>query len=290
MYLYDFVNNQKDEDNKKEYPYDLPKHSHHLTQIMNYKNLFVKTILLLLIPSILFAQDINNPPLNITTVNGAVSTYPYALKFPNGSLTDDVSGAIVSFSSLVDDTAFSTAWDTDTTRSASKNALYDQMSLYGLKAGDTWTGTHDFGGAVLEVPNGASPTVDAAGEIAHDTTDDQFVYGATPRVIAYTCERCFALETPVVGDDNVPVWSPNDAITITSMYCRTQGGTSAEIQISDGTNACESIVCDSDGQADDGTLTNNTFTANERMEFDTIAVTGSVTWVNYCVRYTIDRQ
>lgn len=142
----------------------------------------------------------------------------------------------------------------------------------------------------LTIPQGASPTVDAAGEIAQDTTDDQLLYGATPRVLAYTYERCLGLETPVVGDDNVPIWSPNDNITISSMYCRTQGGTSAELQVSDGTNACESIVCDSDGQADDGTLVNNTFAANERMEFDTIAVTGSVTWVNYCVRYSVDRS
>lgn len=38
-------------------------------------------------------------------------------------------------------------------------------------AGDTWTGVHDFGGATsFEIPNGAAPTVDAAGEIAIDTT------------------------------------------------------------------------------------------------------------------------
>jgi hypothetical protein len=44
-------------------------------------------------------------------------------------------------------------------------------SAYALVAGDIYTGAHDFGGATsLEVPNSASPTVDAAGEIAVDTT------------------------------------------------------------------------------------------------------------------------
>jgi hypothetical protein len=40
-----------------------------------------------------------------------------------------------------------------------------------LATGDTFTGVHDFGGATsLEIPNSATPTVDAIGEIALDTT------------------------------------------------------------------------------------------------------------------------
>jgi hypothetical protein len=40
-----------------------------------------------------------------------------------------------------------------------------------MTTGDVFTGVHDFGGAdSLEIPNGAAPTVDAAGEIAVDTT------------------------------------------------------------------------------------------------------------------------
>jgi len=143
----------------------------------------------------------------------------------------------------------------------------------------------------LTLPQGTGPTVDAAGEIAVDTTDDQLVYfGGSKRVVPYTDEKCFTIEDPAAADDNVPVWSPVDAITITSQYCRTQGGTSAQITVSDGTNDMEAITCDSDGQADDGTLTNNTFTANERMEFDTGTVSGAVDWVNFCNRYTVDAQ
>lgn len=44
-------------------------------------------------------------------------------------------------------------------------------SNYILAAGDTYTGTHDLGGADdLEIPNSATPTVDTAGQIALDTT------------------------------------------------------------------------------------------------------------------------
>jgi len=110
------------------------------------------------------------------------------------------------------------------------------------------------------------------------------------RTIPYTYERCFTVESPAAADDNVPIWSPLDAITVTGLYCRTQGGTSAEIIISDGTNDLDTITCDSDGQADDGSIANSTFTANERMEFDTGTVTGTVTWCNMCIRYTVDRQ
>jgi len=143
----------------------------------------------------------------------------------------------------------------------------------------------------LVIPQGAAPTVDAVGEAAIDTTDDQFqYYGGAKRIIPYTLERCLGVESITTADDNVPFYSPVDAITVTGVYCRTQGGTSAGITISDGTNAFEEVVCDSDGQADDGTITNAGFTANERMEFDTGTVTGTVTWTNICVRYTTDSQ
>jgi sugar lactone lactonase YvrE len=47
----------------------------------------------------------------------------------------------------------------------------DDHPQYAKLAGETFTGVHDFGGATsVEIPNGAAPTVDAAGEIAVDTT------------------------------------------------------------------------------------------------------------------------
>lgn len=45
------------------------------------------------------------------------------------------------------------------------------IGSYALATGDTYTGTHDFGGADdLEIPNSATPTVDTTGQIAFDTT------------------------------------------------------------------------------------------------------------------------
>jgi hypothetical protein len=49
------------------------------------------------------------------------------------------------------------------------------------------------------------------------------------------------------------------------------------------------MTCDADG-AEDAALSNNTFTANERVEYDTGAPSGTVNWVNMCIRYTVDAQ
>ena len=159
----------------------------------------------------------------------------------------------------------------------------DSISHTELSEGDAFV----FTGSVA-LPQGA-PTIDGAGEIGIDTSSDQLVYyGAAKRVITYWREMCFTLEDAADADDNVPIWSPKDNITITDVYCRTQGGTSTVVTISDGTNALEAITCDADGQADDGSIANGTFTANERMEFDIGTVTGSVDWTNVCITYTID--
>jgi len=154
----------------------------------------------------------------------------------------------------------------------------------------TSTGAQDFGGASdFEIPNAAAPTVNAAGEIAIDTTSDQLVYyGGAKRVLTHFYEKGFVLENPTDADDNVPFWHPKQNITITDCYCETEGGTSAVVTISDGTNALEAITCDADGQADDGSIANGTFTANERMEFDIGTVTGEVDWVAFTITYTID--
>jgi len=109
----------------------------------------------------------------------------------------------------------------------------------------------------------------------------------TDRVVG-TKEICVTIETPVDGDDNVPFFFPRSAITITDVYCQVDGGTSVAMIISDGSNALESITCDGDGAEDDGSIANGTFTSLERMEFDLDATSGSNTFLNICVTYTID--
>lgn len=141
----------------------------------------------------------------------------------------------------------------------------------------------------LAVPQGANPTVDAAGESAVDTTTDQFVYyGGAKRTLPYSKEICVTLETPVDADDNIMFFQPRHAITITDVVCRVDGGTSIPLTISDGTNALEAITCATTATEDDGSIANGTFTALERMEFDLGTPTGTQTWLNFCVTYTVD--
>jgi hypothetical protein len=171
---------------------------------------------------------------------------------------------------------------------AELDAIVADKALVNKADGAVWLGVHDFGGATsTEIVNSASPTVDAAGEIAVDTSDDQLIYyGGAKRVVTYKQQKCFALENPVAADDNVPIFFPTDAITVTNMSCMCKGGTSAEVILSDGTNALDTMTCDVDGAVDDGNIANAAFTANEEMQFDIGTVTGSVTWVTLCFTYT----
>jgi len=160
------------------------------------------------------------------------------------------------------------------------------LQTNGVGADPTWTSAIALD--VFGLPNGVSPTVDEAGEAAVDTTSDQLVlYGGAKRVISYKNEKPFTLESPVAADDNVPIWHPGQAITITDVHCEVDGGTSVELIISDGTNALETITCDDDGADDDGTIANGTFTANERMEFDIGTVVGTNTWLSWTITYNI---
>lgn len=166
--------------------------------------------------------------------------------------------------------------------------------IYLLNTTDVATGltvTYSTSTDSLVIPQGTGPDVDIAGELAIDTTSGQLVYhdGSAKRVLTYKKEKCFTTaSTTFNGFDNIPLWSPHQAITVTDIYCRVDGGTSVQVTAGDGTNNMDTITCDTDGQDDDGSISNSTFTANERFEVDFGTVSGSVNWVNYCITYTID--
>ena len=154
-------------------------------------------------------------------------------------------------------------------------------------AGATFTGNIDAGGATFfEIPNGTGNTADDPGEIAHDTSDNQlilddFVVGrATSRIWGVTV----ASTSPyMIGGTNLAVPDQADGYTMTSITCRTVSGTSVAIVVTDGTNPTESITCDSDGAADDGSIANATFTAGEDAYIDFGTVTGAVDTVSISV-------
>ena len=94
----------------------------------------------------------------------------------------------------------------------------------------------DMGAGVLEIPNAASPTVDATGEIAFDTTDGQMLVfdGSAARVMAHETKGwCFQLNNAQAAFDNVIVPSqPVMGYTLVQGYCYCQGTctTAADIQ------------------------------------------------------------
>lgn len=149
------------------------------------------------------------------------------------------------------------------------------------------TGSYDFGGATsIEIVNGSAPTVDAIGEIALDTTDNQLL-------IATSTNASFPAVIPLKGKIRFKVASTtepffsgfttgkliglppdSDGYTVTHITCSVWGGTSIVVNVTDGANDSNTATC--------GTATstvaftsNNTFTANEGASVETGTVTGA---------------
>jgi hypothetical protein len=152
----------------------------------------------------------------------------------------------------------------------------------------------------VEIPNGAAPTVDAAGEIAVDTTDDQLVYyGGAKRVLTYKDVIRFVLESPADAD-NILIPPLQDAITITGISCIVDPADSSEsveitVQERDGdgdspTETEDVITCANTDTDDDGTMTDANIDANDYMSIDIGAVTGTVTQLAVSIYYTIDAE
>ena len=157
------------------------------------------------------------------------------------------------------------------------------------------TGALDFGGSTsLEVPNGASPTVDAAGEIAVDTTSDQLIYyGAAKRVLPYRLQENFAIKSPVDADD-VLMFKAQQAITVTDIHVLAQGGGTISVDIQEcdsaGANCATvdaAISADSDGAEDDGALSNGAIDAGDWVKLVLAAPSGTVNFLSGSIYYTI---
>lgn len=140
--------------------------------------------------------------------------------------------------------------------------------------------------------SGASPTVDAAGEVALDTTSDQFVYyGGAKRVLTYKKQFDFAIKTPVDADD-VLIFKAQTAITVTDIHVIAQGGTSISVDIQEcdsaGANCATvdaAITADTDGAEDDGTLSNGTIDAGDWVKIVLGAPSGTVNFLTGSIYY-----
>lgn len=156
-----------------------------------------------------------------------------------------------------------------------------------------WTGQQDMGGATfLEIPNGANPTANDVGEIAHDTTDNQlilddYVIRTDEKLYSFTLASS-SLE--FVSGGIVPVPLEKDGYSISEIHCYVDGGTSVVVNISDGTNDTESVTCLTTATSDTDVTTNDTFTAAELAEVQIGTVTGTPDYLTVAVFGTYTRE
>ena len=159
-----------------------------------------------------------------------------------------------------------------------------------------WTGFQTFADGIftgsLGIATGTAPTVDAIGEIALDTTDNQLLLATStdanwPGVIR-TNQKLFSFKvasTSMAYASTSMVFPPEkDGFTVTSVSCRVEGGTSVALVLTDanGTNDSNSITCNT-ANANYAITANYTWTAGEEMKVEWGTKTGAIDWVNVSV-------
>lgn len=163
-------------------------------------------------------------------------------------------------------------------------------------------GTMAFTTGVLAIPNGTAPTVDATGECAMDTTTGQLVcYSGSVKVYASSQCKGLDIESPTTSTDPILFKAPF-ALTITDIDCIVDPADTSE-SVTLLLNECNSsgdscagidgsttIVCDNDGAADDGSLSNGGVASGGWITLDISAVSGTVTRVGMTFCFTEDRQ
>ena len=149
----------------------------------------------------------------------------------------------------------------------------------------------DAGGVLsFEIPNGTAPTVDALGEIALDTTDNQLLIATSSGVAVFpTTQKIWgvtvASTSPAfIEGTTLPVPTQLDGYSITAIRCKVDGGTSKVIAVEDASaNTTEDITCAATVTSDDGTIDNQEVTAAEEMYLDFGATSGTVNYVTVSV-------
>jgi hypothetical protein len=149
----------------------------------------------------------------------------------------------------------------------------------------------------MAVPQGTAPTVAKAGQIAVDTTADQFVYyGTAKRVLPYKREKSLTLVGPTNGDV-ILMWKSVDPVTITAANCLVDPADSSEsvaitIQVrnadADTPSTVSTITCANTNTS--GTISSGAIAANYWVAVSVGTVTGTVSQLALTINYTTDAQ
>lgn len=147
-----------------------------------------------------------------------------------------------------------------------------------LTANYAWTGTHDFGGGGLEIPNAASPTLGAAGRVALDTTSNNLVVATSTSGHFVAASATTTLAAFVVASTSpdfvsggiIPIPAHFLQEVAIAVICKVDGGTSQQIFFSDGTNDTNTVTCTTT-ETQFALTSNNTWNAYEakNLEFST---------------------
>lgn len=99
---------------------------------------------------------------------------------------------------------------------------------------------------------------------------------------------CWNIASVSDTDDDLPLYTFYRAATVTNVGCRSTGGTSTVVTLGDGSNSFEAITCATTWTADDGSITNASFTALEQLQFDIGTITGDVRVLQICAKWSWD--
>ena len=178
---------------------------------------------------------------------------------------------------------------TVTTGGTLGTGAYATIANYATLADPVFTGS-------LAIPQGASPTVDAVGEMAFDTTDNQLLIAtSTTPVVIRTTNKIFSFTLASTSPEffnggSLPVPPETDGYTITSYSCYVTGGTSVVFTPSDGTNDMDAITCAATITSDTNISANPIATAGELMKVKVGAITGVVNYVSFSAFGTWTRE
>jgi len=147
----------------------------------------------------------------------------------------------------------------------------------------------------LEIPNGNTPTVNAAGEIAWDTDDKTLMAGADGRIVAAEIKsRSFVILDTVKATFDFPFWQTPDSIVITGVSAVCTGGTNVvgALQEYNATGTSVDNAVDGDwtittSEYTDASFTDPNINAGDWIGWKTTSVSGDVSAFSITFEYYI---
>jgi len=174
----------------------------------------------------------------------------------------------------------------------------DVDDSYVFLAGDsssgnyTWTGSHDYGGGIIEIPNGTGVISDAIGEINLDTAANTWQGSGGQLIVATSTDAAgaavvgrvltelysftFASTSAIVSGDILDMPVKTTGFRVVRIQGYVENGTSQVFNLSDGTNDTNSFTIASDPGQYNSTTQNFVWNPGEKIRVEWSTNTGSV--------------